>query len=84
MLGGGEIHYSQAAIFTPSDITFPINAVAAEAPENTETMIIQDLDLGLLERNRQSGSVRPWFERRSDLYSVHYREGGKSQVVSER
>jgi predicted amidohydrolase len=80
MLGSGEIHYSQAAIFTPSDLPFPQGAVAAECAENVETMIIQDLDLSLLEENRQKGAVRPWMERRKDLYEIHYRDASGKQV----
>lgn len=72
--GGGEIHYSQSAIFTPSDLPFPQGAVLAEAEPNVETMIIQDLDLSLLEHNRNNGAVRPWSDRRTDLYRVHFRE----------
>ena len=72
MLGGGEIHYSQAAIFTPSDVPFAQEAVLAECTANVETMIIQDVYLSQLERNRRSGAVRPWGDRRSELYQVVY------------
>lgn len=72
MLGSGEIHYSQGAIFTPSDLPFFQEGIAAECVANAETMIIQDVDIDLLEHNRASGSVRPWNDRRSDLYHVRY------------
>jgi predicted amidohydrolase len=75
MLGSGEIHYSQGAIFTPSDLPFMQEGIAAECVPNAETMIIQDLDLALLEHNRIAGAVRPWHDRRTDLYHVRYQDG---------
>jgi predicted amidohydrolase len=81
MLGGGEIHYSQSAIFTPSDLQFPPEGIAAQCEPNVETMIIQDVDLQLLEQNRKSGSVRTWNDRRTDLYQLNYQDGnGRHQL----
>jgi predicted amidohydrolase len=54
-LGYVDIHYSQSAIFTPSDFAFPHDAVKAEATPNTETTLIADLDLGLLKELRFQG-----------------------------
>jgi predicted amidohydrolase len=81
MLGGGEIHYAQSAIFTPSDLSFAQEAVAAECAANVETMIIQDVYLSLLERNRRVGAVRPWYDRRSELYQVLYHGPDGEQLV---
>jgi predicted amidohydrolase len=81
MLGGGEIHYSQSAIFTPSDLPFFQEAVLAECAANVETMIIQDLDMEALEHNRLNGSVRPWSDRRTDLYQVRYRNQSADTFV---
>jgi predicted amidohydrolase/GNAT superfamily N-acetyltransferase len=64
------LNYGQAAICTPSDIAFPINGIAAEAEPNTESVVISELDLSDLERQRESGSVRPLRDRRPDLYEV--------------
>ena len=61
-----------SAIFTPSDIGFKRDAIAAECPANIETVIFEDLDLELLKRHRQSGSVLNWQDRRTDLYEVRY------------
>ena len=66
------IHYAQSGIFTPSDIPFMRDAIAAECTPNIETVIFEDLDLELLKRQRQSGSVLNWSDRRSDLYQVNY------------
>lgn len=68
-----DIQYAQSAIFTPSDIPFPSGAVAAECTENIETVVVQDIDLATLERNRLGGAVRPWAQRRLDLYEVVYK-----------
>jgi predicted amidohydrolase/ribosomal protein S18 acetylase RimI-like enzyme len=69
------IHYAQSAIFTPSDIPFKRDAIAAECPPNIETVIFEDLDLELLKKHRQSGSVLNWQDRRTDLYEVRMLPG---------
>jgi predicted amidohydrolase/mannitol/fructose-specific phosphotransferase system IIA component (Ntr-type)/GNAT superfamily N-acetyltransferase len=66
------IHYAQSGIFTPSDIPFPRDAIAGEGTPNIETVIFEDLDLELLKKQRQSGSVLNWQDRRTDLYEVRY------------
>ncbi len=72
-LGYMDIHYSQSAIFTPSDFAFPHDAVKAEATPNTETTLIADLDLGLLKELRNQGSVQNFRQRRLDLYQVQWK-----------
>jgi predicted amidohydrolase/ribosomal protein S18 acetylase RimI-like enzyme len=68
------IHYAQSGIFTPSDIPFKRDAIAAECAPNIETVIFEDLDLELLKKHRQSGSVLNWQDRRTDLYEVRLLE----------
>lgn len=68
-----DIHYAQSAIFTPSDIPFTRDAIQAEATPNIETIIIDDLDLELLKRHRQTGSVLNWMDRRTDLYNITHK-----------
>lgn len=81
MVGAGEIHYSQSAIFTPSDLPFMQEAIAAQCVPNVEGMIVQDVDLNLLERSKKFGSVRPWLDRRTDLYQVVFTDShGKQQI----
>ena len=65
-----DIQYSQSAIFTPSDFSFPHDAVAAEATPNTEMTLMADLDLDLLKQLREQGSVRNLQSRRLDLYNL--------------
>ena len=66
------IHYAQSGIFTPSDIPFKRDAIAAECTPNIETVIFEDLDLELLKKHRRTGSVLNWKDRRSDLYEIKY------------
>jgi predicted amidohydrolase/ribosomal protein S18 acetylase RimI-like enzyme len=68
-----DIQYSQAAIFTPSDFSFPHDGIAAEATPNTETVLVADLDLSLLKELHTHGSVRNLVDRRLDLYSLGLR-----------
>ncbi len=70
-----DINYAQSAIFTPSDIPFSRDAIQAEATPNIETVIFEDVDLELLKRHRQSGSVLNWRDRRTDLYEIKYNHG---------
>lgn len=72
-----DIHYAQSAILTPSDIEFHREGLAAEAPANVETAIVQELDMNLLKRNREFGSVQTWTDRRTDLYHVQCKDGDK-------
>jgi hypothetical protein len=57
-------------ICTPSDFAFPTDAVAARSHSDTETVVIGDLDLAVLQDVREIGSVRPLRERRPDLYAL--------------
>ncbi|MCA9188631.1 MAG: GNAT family N-acetyltransferase [Pirellulaceae bacterium] len=72
-----DIHYAQSGIFTPADVEFARDAVAAECNPNVETVIIHDLDFEQLRRHRESGSVQNWNDRRRDLYRVTYEEDGR-------
>lgn len=76
-----DIHYAQSGIFTPSDICFSRDAVAAESTPNIETLIMQDLDVEVLRRHRYKGTTRNWLDRRKDLYSVRWKEDGEERSV---
>jgi predicted amidohydrolase/ribosomal protein S18 acetylase RimI-like enzyme len=65
-----DIHYAQSGIFTPSDFPFPPDGIAGLCEPNIETVVMADLDLEVLRRNRAGGSVRCWRDRRTDLYEV--------------
>lgn len=67
------IQYSQAAIFTPSDFSFPHDAIAAEATPGIETTLITDLDLDMIKELRSQGSVRNAESRRVDLYELTWK-----------
>lgn len=69
-VANADLHYSQLGIFTPSDFPFARDAVASESMPNIETVIVHDVDVELLRRNRLEGTVRPFSDRRSDLYSI--------------
>lgn len=65
-----DIHYSQAAVFTPSDFAFPSNGVKSEATPNTEMILISDVDFNLLDELHTKGSVQNLKNRRTDLYQI--------------
>jgi predicted amidohydrolase len=76
-----DVHFSQSAIFTPSDVEFHREAIASEATPNAETLIYQDLDLNLLKRNREMGSEQAWNDRSQGFYKLTYVEDGITKEV---
>jgi predicted amidohydrolase/ribosomal protein S18 acetylase RimI-like enzyme len=69
-----DIQYAQSAIFSPSDFTFPKDAIIGETNPNIEMVVVGDLDLELLRRNRIQGSVTQRKDRRTDLYETKLKE----------
>ncbi len=65
-----DIQFAQSMVFTPCDFAFPTNGIKAEATQNTEMILIADVDIGLLRELNQFGSVRNLKDRRLDLYSL--------------
>lgn len=65
-----DINYSQAAVFTPCDYSFPAEGVKSEATPNTEMILIADVDLKLLDELHSYGSVTNLKDRRKDFYNL--------------
>ncbi len=65
-----DIQYAQSGIFSPSDITFPKDGIVGECNPNIETVIVVDVDLELIRRNRINGTVTQLKDRRTDLYEI--------------
>jgi len=65
-----DIQYAQSAVLTPCDFAFPNTGVKSEATPNNEMILITDVDLTLLEKLHQHGSVRTLRDRRPDVYEV--------------
>ncbi len=61
-------NFGQAAIISPNDVPFPPKGIVAEGELNTDMIITGDLDLTLLHKVREAGSVTTWRDRRNDLY----------------
>lgn len=81
LVQGSDIHYAQSCVLTPSDIPFSRDAVGAEATPNVESMVVHELDFALLRRTLRQGAVRPWVDRRTDLYSVKWKEADVEHEV---
>jgi len=47
-----------------------MDGIAAEGVVNTSSVVIGDLDLGTLDIQRQTASVRPLLDRRHDIYEL--------------
>jgi predicted amidohydrolase/ribosomal protein S18 acetylase RimI-like enzyme len=69
-----DIQYAQSGIFSPSDFTFARDGVVGECQANIETVVVGDVDLEILRRNRRAGSVNQLRDRRHDIYSINYKQ----------
>jgi predicted amidohydrolase len=67
-----DVQYSQAAVLTPSDFSFPHDATLSEATPNTEMLLFSDLDLEKLKVLHSEGTVKNLLDRRTDVYSIKY------------
>ncbi len=65
-----NIQYSQSAVFTPCDFSFPTNGIKTEATPNTEMILVADVDLDLLSELNIYGSVRNLRDRRTDVFDL--------------
>ena len=68
-----DITYAQSAIFTPCDLPFARDGIAAEAEPNIEQITFADLDMARLDWARAEGSVRNLHDRRPDLYESRWK-----------
>jgi predicted amidohydrolase/ribosomal protein S18 acetylase RimI-like enzyme len=83
LVENADIHYAQSGIFTPSDISFARDGIAADCPPNVETVLTQELDVALLKSHRVSGTVQNWNDRRTDFYALRYSDSGGERVVGQ-
>jgi predicted amidohydrolase len=67
---GSFLNYSQAAILTPSDFSFPEKGIEGEADPNVETVVVSELALSSLSQQRHVATVRPLHDMRPDLYEL--------------
>jgi len=68
-----EMQYARSAVFSPSDFTFPENAIVTMAEAGAETILIADVNRRLLKQLHEKGSVRNLQQRRSDLVTVKWK-----------
>ena len=71
-----EQSYGRSGILTPCDIPFPPNGIMVEGEWNQGLCVVGEVDLGLLQQVRQSGSVTPRKERRPEAYHINVPEKG--------
>ncbi|RFU71437.1 GNAT family N-acetyltransferase [Peribacillus saganii] len=72
-----DVQYAQSAIFAPSDFEYARDGIVGETNPNIEMVLIGDVDLEVLRRQRQSGTVRQLKDRRQDVYKIKYTLGTK-------
>jgi predicted amidohydrolase len=59
MVPAVSLNYGQAAILTPSDLTFSRDGILAEGNYNQEMMVIGELNLKMISDARSLGTVLP-------------------------
>lgn len=59
MMPAVSLNYGQAAILTPSDFAFSRDGILAEGNYNQEMMVIGELNLKTITRERENGTVLP-------------------------
>ncbi len=62
--------YAQSGVFSPSDFPFSRDGIVGECSANIETIVIGEVDLEILRRNRITGTVTHIKDRRKDLYQI--------------
>ena len=67
---GSFLHYSQAAILTPSDFSFPEKGIEGVADPNVEAVVVSELALSSLSQQRHVATVQPLHDMRPDLYDL--------------
>jgi predicted amidohydrolase len=72
--------FAQSGIYTPADLAFPMDGIATEAAANVEQVIVADLDLAILDRARDHGSVQTFRDSQHD--TLHTRFDGDVKTVS--
>ncbi|MEK3883685.1 GNAT family N-acetyltransferase [Paenibacillus sp. PL2-23] len=65
-----DVQYAQSGIYTPADFSFSRDGIAGECSENTETVIMAEVDMETLERYRKSSDALSFKDRRTDIYSL--------------
>ncbi len=65
-----DVQYGHSAVLSPSDFSFPHDAILSEATPNTEMLLFSDLDMHKLKVLHNEGSVRNLLDRRLDLYRL--------------
>lgn len=73
---GSFLNYSQAAVLTPSDFSFPEKGIEGEADPNVEAIVVSELALSSLSQQRHVATVRPLHDMRLDLYDL----GAKTKI----
>ncbi|MFD1705984.1 GNAT family N-acetyltransferase [Siminovitchia sediminis] len=59
-----DARYGQSAIFSPIDFSFPNDGVVAESCQDKNSVVVGDVDLEVLRRNREIGTATPFKDRK--------------------
>ncbi|MCP5348523.1 MAG: carbon-nitrogen hydrolase family protein [Gammaproteobacteria bacterium] len=74
-----DVQYGHSAVVSPSDFSFPHDAILSEATPNTEMLLFSDLDMNKLKVLHNEGSVRNLLDRRTDLYEIKLKKAANTR-----
>ncbi|KMT64525.1 carbon-nitrogen hydrolase family protein [Catenovulum maritimum] len=74
-----DVQYAQSAVFTPSDFSFPHDAVLSETTPNTEMLMFANVNLEALKILKAEGAVTNSKDKRRDLYQTVWLNQDKPQ-----
>jgi predicted amidohydrolase len=58
-----NIHYAESGVYTPVDLAFPRDGIAALATPGIEDLLVAEIDMAALRRSRAEGTVTPLRDR---------------------
>ena len=68
-----DTHYAQSAVFTPSDFAFPGDSIISETAANSEALLVAEVNLDLLHKLHEHGTVTIMKDRLPELYELRWK-----------
>ncbi|GJQ63134.1 MAG: hydrolase YhcX [Melioribacteraceae bacterium] len=64
----------RSMVMTPHDFVFSQNGISSESEKSNEDVVLDEINLELLRRNRRFGDSSNWIDRRLDLYNISWKK----------
>lgn len=64
----------KSMVMTPLDFVFSQDGISSESEKSNEDVVLDEINLELLRRNRRFGDSSNWIDRRLDLYNISWKK----------